>query len=91
MSKAQTDHSFLLSKINLRINHLPKDDPVRVLDAFCGNGVIWDYVKKKTGRDIKVLGIDKKIEKFKGYLALMGVKNVAIKGEMKKHYLFFET
>jgi SAM-dependent methyltransferase len=184
MNKVQTDNSFLLAKVKLRMNHLPETDPVRVLDAYCGNGIIWDYIKKKSGRDIRVLGIDKKadaamiyligdnvkfmkrmrlekfdvidldaygvpfeqleyvlsydkkknlhhrifvtfiqsvfgrlpdgmlkrlgfteamiqkiptlimrngIEKFKNYLALMGVKNISIKSEIKKHYLFLET
>lgn len=58
----QTDNNkkYFLDKIALRINNLPQDDPVRVLDCYAGHGILWKAVKYKTGRDIKVLSIEKK-------------------------------
>ncbi len=56
----QTDHSFLKAKLFLRMNHLPDREPIRVLDAFSGNGVLWDTIRKETGRQIETLRIDVK-------------------------------
>lgn len=55
----KNDNDFVMDKIMLRSNNLPDGD-VRVLDCFSGSGVIWRGVKQKTGRDIKVLPIDKR-------------------------------
>lgn len=55
----KTDNDFTKEKINLRCDHMPSD-PIKVLDCFGGFGVIWDGVKKQSGRsDVERLGIDK--------------------------------
>ncbi len=40
--------------------HLPAKSRIRVLDAFHGRGVIWDYIREKTKIKIEVTAIDKK-------------------------------
>ncbi len=61
---AGTDNSLLGYKVWLRVDHLPTE-PITVLDCFGGYGVVWDCVKRITGRnDIRRLAIDK--EKRKG-------------------------
>lgn len=59
MSNRQTDNSYLWDKVMLRAAHLPAGD-LRVLDAFHGSGRIWRKISQLTGRDIDVIGIDKK-------------------------------
>lgn len=55
---AQTDNSYLADKVMLRARHLPPVDPVRVLDCYAGEGVVWRHVRQVTGRDIRTTGID---------------------------------
>jgi len=59
MGATKTDNSFLADKVALRAGHLP-DGPVRVLDCFAGEGLVWSGVKGKVARDIDILPIDKK-------------------------------
>lgn len=59
MSNLKTNNSYLSAKVNLRVNHLPDTDPLLVIDAYCGKGLIWNEVERITGRNISVLGIDK--------------------------------
>jgi hypothetical protein len=70
MSKVLTDNSFLRQKVQLRVDNLPDKDPVMVLDMYAGYGRVWDQVRKITGRDIEVLGIEKK--KITGKIYLQG-------------------
>jgi len=42
----KTDNSFLKYKVDLRIDQLPKKKTVTVLDAYCGEGMIWQTIKK---------------------------------------------
>ena len=65
MSKGRikTDNSFLSDKIKLRLNHLPRQDNINVLDCFAGEGVIWDSIKKRTDKSITVVGIEQKNKK----------------------------
>lgn len=58
MNSPQIDHSFLKAKITLRMNHLPDKESFKILDAFSGQGIIWDEITKRTGRKIEVLKID---------------------------------
>ena len=55
----KTDNSFFSTKVKLRLENLPDKDPIRVLDAFAGEGHIWNEVEKQSGREILYLGIDK--------------------------------
>ncbi len=68
MSKApiKVDHSYLMDKVMLRVNHLPRKKAITVLDAFHGSGTIWKNVRKKTEKEIQVVGIDKKPGKGPG-------------------------
>ena len=58
--KKLTDNSYFAEKVKLRLDNLPDVDPLNVLDLFHGSGLIWNEIKKQTGRTINVLGIDKK-------------------------------
>ena len=57
---AQTDNSYLADKVMLRALHLPDGDKISVLDCYGGYGVVWDWVKRISERDISVLSIDVK-------------------------------
>lgn len=61
--QTKTRNSHMAMKVALRAAHLPKADPVRVLDCYAGEGVIWKAVEKKTGRKFEITAID--IEKPK--------------------------
>lgn len=56
----KTDNSYLADKVGLRANHLPKVKTVTVLDCYAGTGRIWRAVKRRTGKEIRVLGMDKR-------------------------------
>ncbi len=70
MSSRQIDNSYLQEKIKLRVNSLNeiKKKDIFVFEAFCGDGVIWDEVKKRTNKNIKILKVDKKANKSGLYL-----------------------
>jgi len=55
----KTDNSYLNTKINLRMNHLPDGKNIKVLDCFAGRSRIWKEIKKKSNRNINVVGIDR--------------------------------
>lgn len=58
--KTNNDLSLIQSKIQLRINSIEHlKGQIKVLELFGGEGVLWNEVKKITGKDIIVLGIDK--------------------------------
>ena len=57
MEPIKTDNSYLKDKMLLRAEHLPPGD-VKVLDCFCGQGVLWRGVQKITDRKIDTLPID---------------------------------
>lgn len=46
-------------KVSLRLNNLPEKDNICVLDAYAGKGLIWNAIKKRTDKSIKVLQVDK--------------------------------
>jgi hypothetical protein len=54
MNKGKTDNSHFEAKVQLRIDHLPPEGAIRVLDCFGGKGRIW--------REIRRQFPDKKIE-----------------------------
>lgn len=68
MSKRQTDNSFLQDKIALRLNHIPRKDKLYVLDAYGGDGYIWNAIKKKYPGEILLLRCDHKPGKRGAYL-----------------------
>ena len=59
-TKTNNDGSFIEGKIQLRINSLPDKKEIKVLEAFGGEGLLWDAVKRRCpGKVIKILSIDK--------------------------------
>ncbi len=59
MSKAKTDNSHFAAKVQLRLDHLPAEDPIRVLDCFGGKGRIWREIRRQLpGRQIEVTRIE---------------------------------
>lgn len=70
MNKAQTDNSYLLKKLKLRISHLPDKNDVSVLDCFAGKSVIWKKIEDLTGKKVEYTGIEK--ERGKNYKCICG-------------------
>lgn len=58
--KTNNDKSLLNSKVILRINSIENlSGTIKVLELFGGEGVLWNEVKRITGKDIVILSIDK--------------------------------
>lgn len=58
--KTNNDLSLINAKIQLRINSIEHlKGQIKVLELFGGEGILWNEVKKITGKDILILGIDK--------------------------------
>jgi tRNA G26 N,N-dimethylase Trm1 len=58
--KTNNDLSLINAKIQLRINSIENlNGQIKVLELFGGEGILWNEVKKITGKDILILGIDK--------------------------------
>lgn len=58
--KTNNDLSLIDAKIQLRINSIEHmNGEIRVLELFGGEGILWNEVKKITGKKILILGIDK--------------------------------
>jgi hypothetical protein len=77
MSRVLTDSTDFLNKVAIRRNNLPPQKELLVLDAFSGDGKIWDAVKKQTDKKITILRIEK--ERSKG-IYLMGDNIKFLKG-----------
>ena len=74
MSKGLTDSSYFMDKVELRINHLPRKKNLKVLDAFGGEGRIWNKIEKITNKKLSVLRIDKEADKSGAYLKGANIK-----------------
>ena len=72
MNSHRTDNSFFLQKVDLRIRFMPDKQPLKVLDCFRGNGLIWDEIR--IGRDIEITGIDNR----------KGLKGQYLQGDNRK-------
>jgi hypothetical protein len=68
LNRGQTDNSHFEEKIKLRINNLPEINPLRVLDMFSGDGLLWSQIKARTEREIFLLRVEKKKGKKGIYL-----------------------
>ena len=68
MNRVQTDHSHFEEKVKIRLDNLPEENPVKVLDLFSGNGLLWNEIQRRTGREILVLRIDRERGKRGAYL-----------------------
>lgn len=55
-------------KIAIRLKHIPLKEKLFVLDAFGGDGYIWDTIKKRYPGDIALLRCDQKSNKKGVYL-----------------------
>ena len=49
-TKTNNDPNNIEIKILLRLKFLPKKDEIKVLDAFSGEGILWNEVKKRTSK-----------------------------------------
>lgn len=70
MKSHQTDNSHFEEKVLLRIEMLPDVNPLRVLDMFSGQGLIWKEVRNRTGKDIRVVSVD--VKSIKNRIVLTG-------------------
>lgn len=59
MKSLQINNSYVDTKINLRIENLPKKD-ISVLDCFHGEGILWGRIKKELPQKVNITGIDRK-------------------------------
>lgn len=73
MKQAQTNNSFLDAKVQLRAETLPDIDKINVLDAYSGQGTIWQQIKATSDKDINITRIDTE-----------DVKGVYLKGDNLK-------
>ena len=68
----KTDHSFFETRVRLRMDNLPKKKNIQVLDCFAGDGHIWREVRRRApGRNIQILGIDRKEQRREDGEALL--------------------
>jgi hypothetical protein len=75
MKPVQTDNSYLFTKIKLRLDNLPDKKKIRVLDCYCGNRKIWNYIKHiRPNIEFEVVGIDVKKDRDGIYLVGDNVK-----------------
>lgn len=59
-TKTNNSAGLISAKIQLRINSISHlTESIKVLELFGGEGVLWNEVKRITGKDIKILSIDK--------------------------------
>ena len=63
MTRVKTDNDNLSKKLAIRLFAMsrlvkPEKEPIRVLDCFAGDGLLWHHLQKKTGRHIEHTGID---------------------------------
>lgn len=54
----KVNNSFLYHKVVLRKRFLPQGD-LLVLDAFAGDGLIWNRIRKTIDREIEVISLDR--------------------------------
>lgn len=66
----KTDNSHLKEKVWLRLETLERIDKneINILEAFAGDGFIWDAVRMETKKKLNVLRIDEKTDKKGVYL-----------------------
>ena len=57
--KTNNDSALIEKKIQLRLESLPDKEEIKILEAFGGEGILWNEVKKRTDKKIKILSIDK--------------------------------
>ena len=70
MNKKVTDNSYLKEKIELRLEslNLIKKGEINILEAFAGDGIVWQKVQNITNKKLNILKIDIKNGKKGVYL-----------------------
>jgi len=68
MNRVQIDSDYFGDKVKLRIDHLPCQSPLLVLDAFGADSAIWNEVIETTKRQIQIARIEIKKNKKGAYL-----------------------
>jgi len=58
-TKTNNDPIYKAAKIKLRLQSLPNKQEIKILDAFCGEGILWQEVQKQTNKKLIITGIDK--------------------------------
>jgi hypothetical protein len=78
----KTDNSFTKEKVLLRLEtvNMLKKNEINILEAYAGDGVIWDLVQQKTSKKLNILKIEKKD----------GKKGVYLKGDNQKFLPLFK-
>jgi tRNA G26 N,N-dimethylase Trm1 len=56
--KTNNDLKLLIHKVDLRLMSLPDKQEINVLEAFGGEGILWNEVRKLTDQKINTLSID---------------------------------
>jgi hypothetical protein len=68
LKSALTENSYFADKVQLRLDHLPKKDTIRILDCFSADGSLWKEIQKQTAAKLLVLRIEKEKGKKGTYL-----------------------
>lgn len=63
MTLTKTDNDNIAQKLAIRLfamNQLAKnpDESIKILDCFAGDGLLWHYIRKESGRPVEHIGID---------------------------------
>src|SRR4051812_32373644 len=59
-AKTNNDPRLLEAKVLLRINSLPEKKDISILEAFGGEGVLWNIIKRRQPeKEFDILSIDK--------------------------------
>ena len=77
MKLVKTDNSYFEDKVIMRLKHLPEVEKIRVLDAFGGEGRVWNKVRELSGRNIQTMRIDRKADRKGTYLKGDNIKYLA--------------
>jgi superoxide dismutase len=82
MTSKKTDNSHLQDKVNIRLDSLKNlnKDEIIILEAYAGDGIIWNEVQKQTDKKLNILRIDKKD----------GKKGIYLKGDNMKFISMFD-
>jgi hypothetical protein len=76
--KTDNDATLLKLKIDLRERLIQEKESYKILEAFAGDGVLWDSLKKKyPEKDLQILRIDQKPDKRGVYLKGNNIKFLA--------------
>lgn len=78
MKQVQTDNSYFLDKVKLRLNNLPDKKTISVLEMYSGDSLLWKRIKSLSPKTIEVLRIDKKPDRQGIYLRGENIKYIEL-------------